>query len=365
MYDYDDYYEENIYEPSPLDDLMKEYKEKCKTILLSNVQDEIEAIKSRNTSLEKENTELRKNNRDIKSQVSLNEQEMDKIKVFADIFTNIKQHIALGKDRKEKEERIFSFLCDVFEQDYSVKNEYNAPMWIQCLTAFYSHKQLVIEILKLFDYDYTPKDINNFRLPIDWNESELDIFFDTLYNHSCTNGNTYSSNLQWYSGSSLEEVSKQCYRSYSQIPWQFVLRNPLLKQPKYLVRIGKEMITLHYSNANNFNKICEYQKLSDDEIKVIIDNLDYVTWNGKDKDINSFILKNIKLITNNNFLDNVYDYFKDSWSFERNKAILDMPFEYITKWTKIHKNVVSEWLRDNKIEVTKEQRRELMEIILG
>lgn len=365
MYDYDDYYDENIYEPSPLDNLMKDYKEKCKTILLGSVQSEIAAIKESNTYLENENKKIRENSHNIKSQLSLNEENLNQFKLFANAFNCIKQQIELESEKSQRDNKIFEFLTFVFKQDYSVKDEYKAPLWIKSLTAFYSYKETVIEILRMFDCKSIPKNIENFRLPLEWNESEMDMFFDTLNHHSYTNGDTYSGNLQWYNQSSLEDVVKQCQRIYSQIPWQFVLRNPILKQSKYLERIGKEIISLHHSNGNYFYKICDYQDLSDNELKIIIDNLDYVTWNNSNKEMSSFILSNIRLIDNEIFLSKIYDCFKDGYDFKCRKKIFDMPFNYIKKWTVNHRDTVSEWLRDNKAEIDKEQRRELMEIILG
>ncbi|MEG3006823.1 MAG: hypothetical protein RR806_05065, partial [Oscillospiraceae bacterium] len=104
--------------------------------------------------------------------------------------------------------------------------------------------------------------------------------------------------------------------------------------------------------------------LTDEELKIIIENLDYMVWNkGKTTNLDDFILENIRLINNENFLNKVYEYFKDSYNFERQKGILDMPFKFLVKWTENHKEKVSEWLRDNQIEVDEVQKRELMEII--
>ncbi|MEF9984196.1 MAG: hypothetical protein RR710_06610 [Oscillospiraceae bacterium] len=364
MYDYDNYYNEAIYEPSPLDNLMQEYREKCKTILLASVESEINGIKQENNRLNTENKSLRENNLANNSQLALKEKEICKIQLFSDIYTLIQNNINSEEDKNKKDNKIFDFLSFVFKQDYSVKNEYAAPLWIKSLTAFYSHKQEVVEILKLFDCKGIPKNIEDFRLPIDWNEEELDIFFNTLCFHYCTNGNTYCGNLQYYDINSLEDVNKQCHRQYSQIPWQFVLRNPNLKKQKYLEQIGKEMISEHYSNGYNFYKISDYQNLTDEELKIIIENLDYMVWNkGKTTNLDDFILENIRLINNENFLNKVYEYFKDSYNFERQKGILDMPFKFLVKWTENHKEKVSEWLRDNQIEVDEVQKRELMEII--
>lgn len=53
------YYDERIYEPTLLDELFTNYKEECKKILLSSVQNEINEIKNDNIRLKNDNKKLR------------------------------------------------------------------------------------------------------------------------------------------------------------------------------------------------------------------------------------------------------------------------------------------------------------------
>lgn len=65
MYGYENYYDEQMYEPTPLDELFVEYREKCKTILLSSVQNEINAIRNENSMLKVKNEEYKKRENEI------------------------------------------------------------------------------------------------------------------------------------------------------------------------------------------------------------------------------------------------------------------------------------------------------------
>lgn len=139
------------------------------------------------------------------------------------MLTNVK-----NIDFTDDSNTLLNFLSWFWEVDYT-ENSYNVPLWLIALTNYYSHKDEVIEFLKILNIKL-PKNIENFRLPIDWTEAEIDIFFITVYNHSNCNGCTYERNLNFWGTSSLDSVEEQCNRHYSEIPWQFVLRNPILKK---------------------------------------------------------------------------------------------------------------------------------------
>ena len=57
---YDDCYDEEIYEKTALDELLSEYEEKCKKILLNSIQEEIDKIKNENLTLGESNKKMRK-----------------------------------------------------------------------------------------------------------------------------------------------------------------------------------------------------------------------------------------------------------------------------------------------------------------
>ena len=255
----------------------------------------------------------------------------------------------------------FAVLELVFAKDYK-ENVYDTPLWIGAMTQFYSNKDRVIDVLRLFDVKL-PDNIENFRLPIDWNEEELDIFFDTVNNHVNCNGCTYEGNLKFWGRKSLDDVKTQCCKNgYSEIPWQYVLRNPLLKKEKYLEKIGQNAFTPW--RWNSFYKIDRYLDLSDEEIKIILNNIDYTKLKNKG-DIEEFVLRHLKLIENDAFLEKIYSLFYNSYEFRYQKKILDMPYKYILKWAYDCKNDATRFIEENKEHFTEEQRKELLMKALG
>lgn len=350
-YDWTDYAE-----PSEVDELFKEFQEKCMDILCNNVKSEVDAIITRNAQLTEENEELRKQSKSFKNIA------VERTKSLNDSITVLKMLKYLKSSLDD--EKIYSLFALMFEEDFE-ENLYEVPLWLGILTQYYSHKDEAIEFLKLLDVKL-PDKIENFRLPIDWTEQELDIFFDTMSNHVNCNGCVYEGNLRFWGKNSLMSVEDQCKKTfYDEIPWQYVLRNPLLKKEKYLEQIGKHMISTISSNWSKFSKIDEYLEFEPKELKIIFDNLNYQLWANKDKNITNFILRHIDLIDNENFLNKIYDFCHNSYDFTCKYKILDMPFKYVKKWCSENTNYAMNLLRDKKNDFTEEQRKELLATILG
>ena len=354
-------YYEDYYEPSVMDEILDEFRQKCKEVLLDDINTEIGSIKHTNEYLRKENDEL-------KNALSKTEKDLRELKKNTEKFS-LMEHLVNGikntiENAKSKDEKIYGFLDLVFKRDY-IEQTYDAPLWIGAMTQFYSNKEKVIEILKMFDIKL-PNGIENFRLPIDWNEEELDIFFDTMSNHYNCNGSTYEGNLRFWGSASLEDVKTQCNRSYSQIPWQYVLRNTLLKKEKYLKKIGKNAYGANSYSGHwvSFYKIDNYLDLSDEEIKIIINNIDY-TKLKKNDEISKFVLRNLKCIEDGEFLDKIYSLFNNSSDLEYGKKILEMPYKYMLQWVCDNKNRATNFIENNKEHFTEEQRKELLMKALG
>lgn len=350
-YDWTDYAE-----PSEVDELFKEFQEKCMDILCNNVKSEVDEIMVRNVQLTKENEELKKKSKSFENIA------IERTKSLNDSGTVLKMLKYLKNSLDD--EKVYSLFDLMFEKDFE-ENLYEVPLWLGILTQYYSHKDEAIEFLRLLDVKL-PDKIENFRLPIDWTEQELDVFFDTMHNHVNCNCCVYEGNLRFWGKHSLMSVEDQCKTTYyDEIPWQYVLRNPLLKKEKYLERIGKHMISIPSSNWSKFSKIDEYLELEPKELKVIFDNIDYQLWANKDKDITNFILRHIDLIDNKNFLNKVYDFCHNSYDFTCKYKILDMPFKYVKKWCSEHGDRAMDLLKSKKTEFTEEQRKELLAVILG
>ena len=344
----------NYLDESNLDCIIQDLVDNVKRQVIDESNSEIKSILNENAKLKKENKELQKSINDIISQNNDNN-------LFESIWGNIKNNLMKKVPPEEqftKNNKIYYFLSPIYDKDYVEEVDTNTPLWIGILTQWYSHKNEMIQIMDSLGIP-TPKNVSNFRLPIDWTEEELDIFFDTIYNHVNCNCCTYSGNLRFWGDSSLQDVKTQCNRSYSEIPWQYVLRNPRLKNEKYLAAIGKGAYSSKSLNYSKFFRIDTYQELNDEQIKVIIDNMEYQRMHKSDE-IDRFLLKHINLISNEYFLDNIYDRFSDSYSFEYDNCILDMPYKYAYKWLTTHKNKAIQLLDKYPEHFTEEQRREII-----
>jgi len=347
MYGYEDYYNEQIYKPTPLDELLMEYREKCKTILLASVQSEIDNIRKNNDLLKEENNKLRNEIRQLKDEVKLLK---DKCKnsLFIDLVSS-----------NITKENFTDFLSVIYKKDYREPwSEEETPLWLGVLTEYYSHKDEIIELFNIFNIK-TPSNINNFRLPNDWSEEELDIFFDTMINHYNCNNNSYQYNLRFWGTNSLKPVKEQCNKNYSEIPWQYVLRNPLLRKEKYLKLMGQKMTE---PNGDKFAKIYCYQDLNENEVKTILDNIDYTKLVRLQGDIGSFILKHIHLIDSDDFLDKIYPFII-SGGYSKFNYVKKMKSKHIKRYLLEHKKEALGLLKEN-MNLSKEDKQELVQLLL-
>ena len=346
-------YDTGYYEPSVMDELLEEFQSKCKEILLDDINSEIGAIKHENEYLKKENDKLSKALSQTEKNLRETKKNTEKFSLMETLVGGIKSK---AENAEDKNKVIYDFLDLVFQKDYK-EDVYDAPLWIGAMTQYYSNKEKVIEILKMFDVKL-PDNIENFRLPIDWNEEELDMFFDTVNNHVNCNGRTFAGNLRFWAGKSLQDVETQCYKSvYSEIPWQYVLRNHLLKKKKYLEKIGQNAYTPF--RWDNFYMIDKYLDLSEEEIKIILSNIDYTKLKKKGF-VKEFVLRNLKHIENDESLKCVYSLFYNSYAFIYEKKILDMPYKYILQWAHDCKDDAMRFIKDNKDCFTEDQRKELL-----
>lgn len=336
-----------------VDKIFNEFQQKYKEAFLVDINSTTSTLKKSNEYLKKENIRLSKELSSLDKKLQEAMKNTEESILMTTIINNIK---TTTNDAVNKDKRIYNFLELVFQKDYE-EEVYNVPLWIGALTQYYSNKNTVIKILRLFDIKL-PDGIENFRLPVDWNEDELDMFFDTVYNHVNCNGCVFEGNLRFWGTRSLEDVKTQCYSEfYSEIPWQYVLRNPLLKNKKYLEKIGKN--AFKSSNWEKFYEIDKYLDLSDTEIKTILNNIDYTKLSSKGL-ISNFVMRNLRLIKNDEFLEKVYSLFYKSYDFNYNKKILEMPYKYVLRWAYDLKDVAVHFIENNKECFTEEQRREFL-----
>ena len=338
-------------------------------ILLGEIKNKIakeveEANKETIERLTKENNNLKKANIRLAKAVNGFTVANDNFELFNLLMNRIKKNIE-GLDGEEKSLAVYEFLDCFFERDFK-ENTYEVPLWLGCATQYYSNRTAIFAVLRALGFTL-PEDIENFRLPQDWTEEELDEFFAHMGNHVNCNCCHFQDNLRYWKPNALDDPMKVCSRTFSEVPWQFLLRNPLLKKEKYLAEIGRMFCVpkgkYHAYQWYHFAKIIEYQDLTPEEIKIIIDNIDYTYFNKtKDEGLNKFLLKNIELIDNEVFLDVLYRCFYDSYTFKSQNILLKMPYGYIKQYLKDTKDI--EWLKRHRDKFTQEQRVELTFAVL-
>ena len=337
-----------------LADKCGEFAKSITDAVIANIDDEI-------NTLRKENEFLRNKNNQLTVALRNKEKSLSDISVTEKIINYFINSINDSKCTENKEDKIYALLDIIFNKDY-IESVTGVPLWLGVLTQYYSHKDFVIEILKLFNVELS-QDVYNFRLPSDWSEDELDIFFNTIYNHYNCNGCFYANNLKFWGTSSLDPVKIQCERCYSEIPWQYLLRNPLLRKEKYLAKIGKEI----YTGCPNYEfcfKIEDYQQLTDEELKYILNNMVFQRIK-KFKFTDDFILKHVDLIDNANFVNVVYERFKRDYSMEYKNYIFKFPFKYVEKWLTEVCNEPIKFIEKHKELFTEIQRKQLLTKLLN
>lgn len=319
--------------------------------------EQIEAnSKAKIDGLEKENANLKDINNKLLKAAKQADLAQENFTIMNLLVSKLKGNL-MKVDDEEKAELVYDFLDCFFEKDF-MESTYETPLWLGCVAQYYTNRETIIKILRLLDFTL-PAGIENFRLPHEWTEEELDVFFDNMSNHVVCNCCYFKDNLRFWRPNALDDPIKVCKHNFSEVPWQYILRNPIIKKEKYLTRIGEMFCSKEYRSDHwlNFAKITEYQELSEQELKLIIDNIRYTFYNNKDDGLRRFLFSNVELIENDDFLQILYNFNKGSYDFAYTNTVLKMPYKFIEQHMKDTKNL--EWLKRNKNHFTNEQLREL------
>lgn len=291
-------------------------------------------------------------------------------KVLLEVIEIFKDRLGNIQEKAVRPEFVYNLLKLFFEPDFE-ESTYDCPIWLGAVVNFYSHRDIVVRLLKVLDI-YVPNNIEKFRLPQDWTTEELDIVFATMGNHIVCNGCTYADNLRFWKAHALYDVYEICYncKTYSEIPWQFLLRNPNLLNKKYLKKIGKMAHEEpHVSGWRYLFKIEDYQELTENQIKIIIDSINpYVTIErNKFKYVNEFLLEHIGLITNTSILDQLYEKYKDGYDFKYGDTILNMPAKYLEDFltSVLSPTDAIQWVLSREKKMSKEQKDNLLKFVMS
>lgn len=276
----------------------------------SDTSNEIKRLSSENRELRKEIKKLSEQNDDL--------QKKNKIVVANDKVTQIITN-------QISEGNVCRLIESLFPQTFH-ENTYDTPLFWAMYVNYYNDRKNVVSLLR-FAGVKIPDELEDIVLPHEWNEELLDKFFNTMYAHYNCNGETYENNLRfWTYSMAAHPFDKKYFSCYDEIPWQFVLRNPLLNSQKYAVKIAEEMNK--GDNGIYFSKICDYQELSQDVLQTIIDNLKA----PKNKVITDFLINHIELVKDKKVLNKLYLVLVDKYG--GTKYILQMPEEYQEKYVK-------------------------------
>ena len=276
----------------------------------SDTSNEIKRLSSENRELRKEVKELLEQNDELKK-------ENNTINTNDKVVKIVTNQISEGN--------VCRLIESLFPQTFH-ENTYDIPLFWAMYVNYYNDRKDVVSLLR-FAGVKIPDELEDVVLPHEWNEELLDKFFDTMYSHYNCNGETYENNLRfWTYSMAAHPFDKKYFSCYDEIPWQFVLRNPLLNSKKYAVKIAEEMNK--GDHGIYFSKICDYQELSQDVLQTIIDNLKV----PKYKVITDFLINHIELVKDKKVLDKLYSVLVDKYG--GTKYILQMPEEYQEKYVK-------------------------------
>lgn len=305
MYDY-----ENYYEPSEFDEKIEELKDYLRDSVKSETQSTIESLSSRNKNLEK--TKI-----DQSNEIKKLSDENASLKISNDV-----SNILLKKINKNN---IFGIIDILFKKTFN-ESTYECPMWYGTLVNYYNDRLEIIELLRFAGVD-VPKEATNIVFPHEWDKNNIDLFFNTMSSHYNCNGNTFSDNLQYFSYRDALNPMSNNRSIYDEIPWQFVLRNPLLNSMEYAEKIVDSINK--DCNGKNFSKITEYQILDNEVINYIVNNIKPDN-KYKDSIVNKFIIENIELVKDKACLSDIYTILLKNW--KPYKSIAKMSNDYQIKY---------------------------------
>jgi len=264
--------------------------------------------------------------------------------VYAD-FMN-----AINKDN------VSNFIRLIYEPDFKEENRFDyAPVWFQLVIDYYHNKDKVIEILKSAGMD-VPDSAKYFKLPIDWDDKEIDAFIKNTGNGYITNGCIFSGNIGfWYNTGLWNEPVKNCSSQYMYVPWQFVLRNPILNSKKYCNKMEAEINKGHYGLY--YTKITEYQALDNENLYTLVGGIDIKKLKKPEQYTINLLFSGIVAITDPEQLNALYSIVKNK--YDAINYILKMPKMYLKKFLHEEKVDAKRIILELK-DVTQDEKLELL-----
>ena len=306
---------------------------------MSSIKDSIAEINSENDRLKKELSEAKGSQSKLIAEVTELKARLNDISV-SELYLDVL------RDRIKNDNTFMYQIASVlYEKDYN-EGTYDTPVWLGVVAQWYSHRRELIALMRVLRVKL-PDNIDLFRLPMDWTEEELDIMFQYMHNHSNTNNEVFENNLRFWGEASLRSVKEQCTGCHrdsawhtSNLPWQYVLRNPNLKKEKFLRLIGENL----FCTSRHFDNFCmleKYQALTKEERGIIISSIAPETAVNCDstKTVIKFCKENMRLIKDRKLLDFICSTVT-SYEIEYSSLPYKMPFDTLLELCKKH----SDWI---------------------
>ena len=270
---------------SLLDDKIAELKE----IMRAEIEEEtIHQLESDKKIIEVKDNEIKK----LQNRVSELSKKLEDAKNAANDDIILAK---IGKILKENinKDNIRRFIDFLYKRDDS---EFHENVDVELMCNYYSHKD---DILSIIDFFNLPRvnNIENFRLPSDYTEEEVAIIIKNIHNTSNCNGTYYKDNLRYSISSLLKPITS--VSTFDNLMWQYFLKNPLV-----LNHLEKIADNIGYSKYFIFAQLDKYQKLTDEQKKILLNGLAPEIFKRKNdnREWQEFALRNIHLIEDDQLL---------------------------------------------------------------
>jgi len=216
--------------------------------------------------------EVKKRNEDLQSVVESQKTEITGLR--SQIAAMAGSALATGKTAVEEifgkldEERIVTMLGVAIPPTYGYtfkKSSWasdNVPIEFQCHVNFYNDRFLVYRFFDELGIKYKEW-TKQVILPHEWDRDCLSLFLDNLNRQYVCNGCFFDDNLHfWYKEHKerlVDPVAQIKHDNYSEIPWQFILKNPKWADDELIERIAEKFRKNEYgSRVEGFLKLPNY-----------------------------------------------------------------------------------------------------------
>ncbi len=215
-------------------------------------------------SIQRQNESLSKTNKELREDIKLKDvliKDLQKGDLFSKYAKNVNNS------------NIGQFLTFIFsEVDNPCGNSEvtKAPEWFYNVVKYWSNKDLVLKIYDMVGIQYD-RWIHTAKMPYEWNQQQCDLFLLHIGNHFVCNGAIYDNNLGYWLGKYKNRTIEQnIMTSYSEIPWQLVLKNPLWLQEE---NFNNMLRVFNRSHGLYFIPIYKYQSLSEKQLEILAEKL--------------------------------------------------------------------------------------------